>query len=97
MSDVDFGQRIPRHLDDPAKFLWWEMDQAFLALGLTGMGMLVNMLAFGALLGVTVAWAFGKLKAGRGRGVTKHLGYWHLGLDLGFRRTPTSNIGVFIG
>ncbi|RMF24964.1 MAG: type IV conjugative transfer system protein TraL [Deltaproteobacteria bacterium] len=89
--------RMPRHLDDPDKFLWWEMDQAGLAVSVFAVFMILNMLVVGVVLGALVAWIYGRLKAGRARGFMIHVAYWYLPFQMKLRRTPPSWVRRFVG
>ncbi|MDX8401650.1 MAG: type IV conjugative transfer system protein TraL [Mariprofundaceae bacterium] len=96
-SQERLGLRMPRHLDDPEKFLWWDFDQALIVVAIIGFSIVVNMVIAGAILGVIAGMAIGRLKSGRGRGYLVHTAYWYLPMDLGLKRTPPSHVTRFIG
>ena len=87
---------IPRHLDDPPRFLFWDLDEAILFMLALILGMMVDFLFVGAATGVALVVAYGRAKSGRHRAYALHLMYWHLPVSLGFRRTPPSWIREFI-
>jgi len=89
--------RMPRHLDDPDKLLWWDFDQALIVIAIFGLGIVMNMLIVGVVLSVFVGSLIGKLKSGRSRGFLVHSAYWYLPMDMGLKRTPPSDVAVFIG
>lgn len=79
-EQVDLSHYIPRHLDDSAKFLFWDMDVA--AVSLIGMviGVGADYPLLGLILGVAAGAAYNKLKAGKHPGMATHLLYWFTGL-----------------
>ncbi len=89
--------RMPRHLDDPDKFLWWEMDQAGLAVSVFAVFMIMGMMLTGVVMGVVVGMLYGRAKSGRPRGFMSHLAYWYLPFDMGLKRTPPSYVRRFVG
>lgn len=91
------GLKMPRHLDDPEKFLWWDFDQALITIAVIGFSIVVNMVAVGAVLGAAAGVAIGRLKSGRSRGYLVHTAYWYLPLDMGMKRTPPSHVTRFVG
>jgi conjugal transfer pilus assembly protein TraL len=87
---------IPRHLDDPPRFLFWDLDEAILFMLALILGMMVDLLFAGAATGVALVIAYGRAKSGRHRAFALHLMYWYLPVTLGFRRTPPSYIREYI-
>jgi len=87
---------IPRHLDDPPRFLFWDLDEAILFMLALILGMMADLLFAGAAAGVVLVIAYGKAKSGRHRAFALHLMYWYLPVTLGFRRTPPSYIREYI-
>jgi conjugal transfer pilus assembly protein TraL len=97
MSDIDRKYLIPHRLDDPPKFLWWDFDVAVLFMGCAVIGIVSNQtLTFGGI-GIVVAFAYQKLKAGCSRAYGLHFLYWHLPITFGFRVTPPSAVREYIG
>jgi conjugal transfer pilus assembly protein TraL len=78
-QDQDLSHYIPRHLDNSGKFLWWDLDVA----GVGMLGMLVGMgtghVLLGVILGIGLAYGYGRIKAGKHPGVAAHLMYWWFG------------------
>ncbi len=80
MSQSDLSHYIPRRLDAPSKFLFWELDVA--AIGFVGLlgGVLAGFPICGLCLGGGLAFSYSKLKAGKHPGMMMHLLYWLSGL-----------------
>ncbi len=89
--------RMPRHLDDSEKFLWWDFEQALIVVAIIGFSIVVNMITVGVVFGVVAGIALGRIKSGRSRGYLVHTAYWYLPLDLGMKRTPPSHVARFVG
>jgi len=89
--------RMPRHLDDAEKFLWWDFEQALIVVAIIGFSIVVNMIMAGVVFGVVAGIALGRIKSGRSRGYLVHTAYWYLPMDLGMKRTPPSHVARFIG
>ena len=98
-SGIDLRYAIPGTLDAPPRFLWWDLDQALLYLGLVLLGIVSNFSLGGILMGAVVGWLYGKTKSGRHRAFMVHLMYWHLPSDLAsnFRETPPSHQRKYLG
>ncbi|KPK51089.1 MAG: hypothetical protein AMS22_11465 [Thiotrichales bacterium SG8_50] len=97
MSDeLQYG--VPRTLDDPPRILWWDLDQAMVVIMITGFGMMAGYFLGGMILGVGVAWLYGKLKTGKHPAFAVHLAYWHLPQGvIAFKKTPPSHHRELIG
>lgn len=91
------GLKMPRHLDDPEKFLWWDFEQALIVVAIIGFSIVVNMITAGVVFGVVAGIGLGRLKSGRSRGYLVHTAYWYLPLDMGMKRTPPSHVTRFVG
>ncbi len=79
MSQSDLSHYIPRRLDDPAKFLFWELDVAVIGVGGMLVGVAVEFPIMGIIFGITLAYFYNKLKAGKHPGMANHLLYWFTG------------------
>lgn len=97
MSDtLKYG--IPRTLDDAAKFLWWDIDQALLVFTFIVLGMLVDSMMGGIITGILMGWSYGKMKSGKHKAFAIHAMYWYLPSEfMSFKRTPPSHHREFIG
>lgn len=76
---IDLSHYIPRRLDDGAKFLFWEIDVAMIALMgiLAGVGCGFPIIGVG--IGIGAAYGYGKLKTGKHPGMATHILYWFTG------------------
>jgi conjugal transfer pilus assembly protein TraL len=90
---------IPKSLDAQERFLWWEMDQAIIAIMLLGMGVISGSMLVGMGLGALAAWQYGRLKAGKHPKFAVHALYWWLPnrLFVMLRATPPSDQRYFLG
>ncbi|GLW61533.1 hypothetical protein Hthe01_18820 [Hydrogenophilus thermoluteolus] len=90
---------IPKSLDAGERFLWWEMDQAVIAILLIGMGTISGSLLTGMALGALAAWQYGRLKAGKHPKFAVHAMYWWLpsNLFVKTKATPPSDQRYFLG
>ncbi|MDP1573080.1 MAG: type IV conjugative transfer system protein TraL [Pseudomonadota bacterium] len=90
---------IPKALDAQERFLWWEMDQAIIALLLVGIGVSSGQMLMGIALGALAAWQYGRLKAGKHPKFAVHALYWWFpsGLLLKPQATPPSDQRYFLG
>ena len=82
MSQPDLSHSIPRRLDSAGKFLFWDLDVA--AIGVVGvlMGLGAGHPLLGLIVGVALAFSYGKLKKGKHPGLATHLMYWWTGMPL---------------
>ena len=78
---MDDAPYIARHLDDPPRLFWWDLDVALLMLATTLLGMVVGYFMSGVMLGLLAAWAYGRLKSGKHPAYALHLMYWHLSCE----------------
>jgi len=70
---------IPRSLDDPPKFLFWDVDVvAFAMMGIL-FGILSSHEVIGMGAGVWMAYRWTKFKSGSHPGYANHLLYWAIG------------------
>jgi len=102
MSDSTLRHGIPRTLDDPARVLWWEADQAILVSAFVVFGMVIGSFLTGAVVGTVLGWLYGKSKSGKHKAFAIHALYWHLPSSavkaiLNLRRTPPSDYREFVG
>jgi len=88
---------IPRRLDDPPRFFFWELDVAVVFMTIMMFGIMVGVFVIPAMLASAAAIGFSKLKQGQQKGFGIHVLYWHLPVTLGFKRTPASCVREFIG
>lgn len=90
---------IPKSLDAQERFLWWELDQAIIAIMLIGVGVISGSMLTGIVAGSVAAWQYGRLKAGKHPKFAVHAIYWWFpsGSVLKLRATPPSDQRYFLG
>lgn len=96
MDEEQYHLLVPRMLDEPPKFLFWDFDVAIVFLGMMLFGILSGFFMTSVFLGLLAAYGIQKVKAGQQKGYGLHVIYWHLPLNL-FKRTPPSCMREFIG
>ena len=96
MNEETMHLLVPRRLDDPPKFIFWDFDVAICAMGISMFGIMAGYFLVSAVIGIGAAYGLQKMKSGQQAGYAIHLLYWHLPMKL-FRRTPPSCVRDFIG
>ena len=96
MDDHDYHLMVPRRLDDPPKFLFWDFDVAIVWIGVVFMGIAGNFFITSLILAFAASYMVQKAKSGQQKGYGLHMLYWHLPIKL-FKRTPPSCVREFIG
>lgn len=96
MSQPDLSHFIPRRLDSAGKFLFWDLDVA--AIGVMGVmaGLGAGYPLLGLILGVGMAFGYGKMKKGKHPGLASHLMYWWTGMPQP-KELPASYLREFNG
>jgi len=92
----DLSHYIPRRLDAPAKFLFWDIDVAGVAVSGMMLGVATDFRVLGLLCGITLAFFYNKMKAGRHPGMAAHLMYWFTGMPVP-GSLPPSHLREFNG
>lgn len=88
---------IPKHLDNLPRFAMWDIYQSMLFLIVFGFGVVMHMIFVGLALGSLLAWSYGKVSGGQGRGFLVHLLYWFTTLGDGYSVIPPSSKRHFKG
>ena len=89
---------IPRHLNDPPRMFWWDLDLALLVFSLTLLGMIAGYFLTGAALGLLAAGVYSMAKSGKHPAYALHLIYWHLPERVvKLKCTPASHLRELIG
>ena len=78
---------IPRRLDDPPQFFFWDADEAILVIVFTLIGALLGQILVGLVLGLLLARGFARVKAEGGRGIVTRFLYWYTPSRWWLRRT----------
>jgi conjugal transfer pilus assembly protein TraL len=77
---------------------WWDIDVALLVLGAALAGMVAGFFVSGCAVGLLLASAYGRAKAGKHPTFALHLLYWHLPAFMtGLKRTPPSYLRELAG
>lgn len=90
---------IPKSLDAQERFLWWEMDQAIIAIMLIGIAIAGGSMLLGIITGTLSARQYGRMKAGKHPKFAVHALYWWLPSHLFVKTalTPPSDLRHFLG
>lgn len=88
---------IPRRLDDPVQFFFWDADEAILVIFLTLMGALLGQILVGIAVGLLLSRAFARVKADGGRGVITRFLYWYTPSQWWFRGRAASHVREYVG
>ena len=96
MSDVSL--EIPRRLNDAPRMFWWDLDVSLLVLAAALAGMISGLFVSGFAVGMLLASAYGRAKAGKHPAFLLHLLYWHVPAAVtGLKRTPPSHLREMVG
>jgi len=96
-SQERLSLRMPRHLDDPEKFLWWDFDVVLVSMGIVFFGVVGGMLTMGIILGILSGRFYNSFKSGKSKGFTVHMSYWYLPISLNLKVVPDSDLRFFVG
>ncbi len=88
---------IPRRLDDPVQFFFWDADEAILVIFFTLMGALLGQILVGIVVGLLLSRAFARVKAEGGRGVITRFLYWYTPSPWWFRGRAASHVREYVG
>lgn len=77
---------ITRYIDDPAQFLFWDLDEVMVISTLFGIGLMIDTPTLFIGMGVAMTWALKRVKRSRSEGYFLHFAYW-AGV-LKFRKNP---------
>ena len=70
-------KRIPKYIDAPIQFLWWELQEGAIIIVLTFASILIlHQALYGAVAGVIIAAKYAKFKEGNVKGYLSHFSYW---------------------
>lgn len=69
---------IPKHLDDPPRFLFWPIDEAFCLISPLFLGLVLEWFFGGLILAVALVSLIRKLKIRYGKHFFWLLAYWYL-------------------
>lgn len=88
---------IPKHLDDPPRFLLWSMDEAMSAMLPIFLGTMMGLGIIGPILSIISFKSWKKIKGSGGQGLLRSIIYWYYPRDLlDLKSTPYSSIKSYI-
>lgn len=87
---------VPRSLDAPPRFLFWDLDYVLVAVCGFGVGLIISNWFWGVGIGALFCWLWMLARAGGGTARAFAVIYWHLPFDI-FHRVPASARRHFIG
>ena len=67
---------MPRYVDAPHQFLWWESDEIIPVLLCYGVGLAIDSLFIMLVVGLCLSWMFGRYKVKMLDGVLAHMFFW---------------------
>lgn len=89
---------VPRSLDEIPQFLFLDLHQLIGVVLFTTLGLLAGSMLGGLVLGLGIAKAYARLKAGRHSHFVIHLAYWHLpAWVLQLHSTPPAYQRIYLG
>lgn len=88
---------IPRRLDDPPQFFFWDADEAMVVIVFTLIGALLGQIVPGVLSGVLLARGLARVKAQGGRGIIPRFLYWYTPSAWWFRGRAPSHVREYTG
>ncbi len=86
---------IPRRLDDPPTFFFWQFDTVLIVVGFFIIGSLLQLAVILSLAGIFVARGWSRLRASGARGILPALLYWYSPCWLPQR--PPSCVREYVG
>ena len=70
-------KRIPKYIDSPIQFLWWELQEGIIIISMTlGSILIIHQAFYGAVVGVIIAAKYAKFKEENVKGYLSHFSYW---------------------
>lgn len=67
---------MPRHIDDPTQYLFWEIDEVMVVVGLCAFGIAFEALITMFMVGLVAAYWLRRNKVTQLPGLTVHIAYW---------------------
>ena len=97
MQDTDTFY-MPRHLDDPARILFWTLDESMVLMGPMICGFMCSMFVTGIGLGIWAYLGWKKLKTSGKVELIQFALYWYLpSFCLNLKDTPPSHQRWYVG
>lgn len=90
--------RVPKHLNDPPRLLFWTMDEALLLFVPIFFGTIAHHFVLGLCAGPVLQQCFKRIKGHEGESLLLRYAYWMLPSEvLPFRAMPPSHKREYIG
>jgi len=97
MSDID-AFYIPKHLDDPERWLFWTIDEAIVLIAPFILGIALDHSFIGIVMSIILYMLYKKFKSTGVDNLIQYLIYWYFPSWLsGLKFTPPSYIRTYIG
>ncbi len=88
---------IPRRLDDPPTFFFWDADIAVVMIIFLLLGALLGWALVGGVLGFLLARGLDRIKADGGQGVIPRFLYWYTPSEWWLKARAPSHVREYIG
>ena len=88
--------RVPQRLDDPPKFLFWDMDISLIVITAFGIGLFTHQLIVLTSIGLFIAYRYTKFKSGKHPYFMIHSFFWFLPIKRKSKRIPDSSVREFL-
>ena len=87
---------IPRHLDEPERWMFWTIDEALVMMGPAATGLMTGFLLYGTIIGVCGFLVMRRLKGNGQANIGLFALYWFLPNVFNFKATPHSDVRRFV-
>lgn len=88
--------KMPTRLDAPAKFLFWDLDQALIVGTFFSLGIISKQLISLTAIGLGLSWLWQKFKSGKHPWFLLHGFKWFLPLGRKSKRVPDTSFREFL-
>ncbi len=96
MSDIQ-AYYIPKNLDEPARWLFWSMDEAMILLFPIGMGIILGFTFWGFVLAAAAFFGWKRVKGRNQANLMIYMAYWYLPSSImKLKYTPPSYHRMFL-
>lgn len=89
---------IPKHLDDPERWLFWTVDEALVLIAPFFLGVMLNFYLIGMIMSITLYLLYRKFKSTGANNLIQYMIYWYFPHYMsGLKHTPPSYIRTYVG
>jgi conjugal transfer pilus assembly protein TraL len=97
MSSINESQlKMPTHVDNLPKFLFWDFDQFSIVIFFFGLGIISKQLLTLTAFGLFLAWMWQKFKSGKHQWFLLHGMKWFLPMSSKSNRIPNTGFREFL-